>query len=111
VCVGYPFDKIRDKFGFCRVTFKRVIANKSTEKFSGVPYPMTLLNCLLSTWYLSHSESTAFSFYFASNFIWEEGHNIYPQIVVSVKAKKVAQFCQIMVEFSLSLAKSFLSSF
>ncbi|BAT82185.1 hypothetical protein VIGAN_03215800 [Vigna angularis var. angularis] len=47
----YPFDKIHDKFGFCRVTFKRVIANKSTEKFSGVPYPMTLLNCLLSAWY------------------------------------------------------------
>ncbi|ESW33377.1 hypothetical protein PHAVU_001G064300 [Phaseolus vulgaris] len=33
------------------VTFKRVITNKSTEKFSGVPYPMTLLNCLLSAWY------------------------------------------------------------
>ncbi|XP_061341832.1 bidirectional sugar transporter SWEET1-like [Gastrolobium bilobum] len=33
------------------ITFKRIIANKSTEKFSGVPYPMTLLNCLLSAWY------------------------------------------------------------
>ncbi|KAK7320901.1 hypothetical protein VNO77_30828 [Canavalia gladiata] len=33
------------------ITFKRVITNKSTEKFSGVPYPMTLLNCLLSAWY------------------------------------------------------------
>ncbi|XP_027368284.1 bidirectional sugar transporter SWEET1-like [Abrus precatorius] len=33
------------------ITFKRVIANKSTQKFSGVPYPMTLLNCLLSAWY------------------------------------------------------------
>lgn len=66
VCVGYPFDKIHDKFGFCRVTFKRVIANKSTEKFSCVPYPMTLLNCLLSAWYLSpsllYSESTVFHF-------------------------------------------------
>ncbi|KAE9608923.1 putative SWEET sugar transporter [Lupinus albus] len=33
------------------ITFKRVIANKSTEKFSGIPYLMTLLNCLLSAWY------------------------------------------------------------
>lgn len=33
------------------VTFWRIIKNKSTEKFSGVPYPMTLLNCLLSAWY------------------------------------------------------------
>ncbi|KAL3339804.1 hypothetical protein AABB24_028422 [Solanum stoloniferum] len=33
------------------ITFKRVIMNKSTEQFSGIPYVMTLLNCLLSTWY------------------------------------------------------------
>ncbi|XP_070028207.1 bidirectional sugar transporter SWEET1 isoform X3 [Nicotiana tabacum] len=32
------------------ITFKRVIMNKSTEQFSGIPYVMTLLNCLLSTW-------------------------------------------------------------
>lgn len=33
-----------------RITFKRIIKNKSTEQFSGIPYPMTLLNCLLSAW-------------------------------------------------------------
>ncbi|KAI5405759.1 bidirectional sugar transporter SWEET1 [Lathyrus oleraceus] len=33
------------------ITFKRIIVNKSTEKFSGLPYVMTLLNCLLSAWY------------------------------------------------------------
>ncbi|CAJ2667600.1 bidirectional sugar transporter SWEET1-like [Trifolium pratense] len=33
------------------ITFKRIIVNKSTEKFSGIPYVMTLLNCLLSAWY------------------------------------------------------------
>ncbi|CAL0319462.1 unnamed protein product [Lupinus luteus] len=33
------------------ITFKRIVANKSTEKFSGIPYIMTLLNCLLSAWY------------------------------------------------------------
>ncbi|XP_061348161.1 bidirectional sugar transporter SWEET1-like [Gastrolobium bilobum] len=33
------------------ITFKRIIINKSTEKFSGIPYVMTLLNCLLSAWY------------------------------------------------------------
>ncbi|KAK9269857.1 hypothetical protein L1049_025430 [Liquidambar formosana] len=33
------------------ITFKRIIRNKSTEQFSGIPYVMTLLNCLLSAWY------------------------------------------------------------
>ncbi|XP_051227588.1 bidirectional sugar transporter SWEET1a [Lolium perenne] len=33
------------------VTFWRIIKRKSTEDFSGVPYNMTLLNCLLSAWY------------------------------------------------------------
>jgi len=33
------------------ITFKRIIIHKSTEKFSGIPYIMTLLNCLLSAWY------------------------------------------------------------
>ncbi|KAF7829762.1 bidirectional sugar transporter SWEET1-like [Senna tora] len=33
------------------ITFKRIFKNKSTEKFSGVPYVMTLLNNLLSAWY------------------------------------------------------------
>ncbi|CAH9076319.1 unnamed protein product [Cuscuta europaea] len=33
------------------ITFKRVIKKGSTEEFSGIPYVMTLLNCLLSAWY------------------------------------------------------------
>ncbi|XP_074573666.1 bidirectional sugar transporter SWEET1b-like [Curcuma longa] len=33
------------------VTFQRIIRSRSTEDFSGVPYNMTLLNCLLSAWY------------------------------------------------------------
>ncbi|KAG8085646.1 hypothetical protein GUJ93_ZPchr0010g7680 [Zizania palustris] len=32
-------------------TFWRIIRRKSTENFSGVPYNMTLINCLLSAWY------------------------------------------------------------
>ncbi|EAY76715.1 hypothetical protein OsI_04670 [Oryza sativa Indica Group] len=32
------------------VTFWRIIKKRSTEDFSGVPYNMTLLNCLLSAW-------------------------------------------------------------
>ncbi|CAD6228883.1 unnamed protein product [Miscanthus lutarioriparius] len=35
----------------CSVTFWRIIRKRSTEDFSGVPYNMTLLNCLLSAWY------------------------------------------------------------
>ncbi|KAF3445571.1 hypothetical protein FNV43_RR10747 [Rhamnella rubrinervis] len=33
------------------ITFKRIVMKKSTEQFSGLPYVMTLLNCLLSAWY------------------------------------------------------------
>ncbi|KAH7833923.1 hypothetical protein Vadar_011068 [Vaccinium darrowii] len=33
------------------ITFMRIMKNKSTEEFSGIPYVMTLLNCLLSAWY------------------------------------------------------------
>ncbi|KAL1543742.1 Bidirectional sugar transporter sweet1 [Salvia divinorum] len=33
------------------VTFKRIIMNRSTEQFSGIPYVMALLNCLLAAWY------------------------------------------------------------
>ncbi|KAG7032845.1 Bidirectional sugar transporter SWEET1, partial [Cucurbita argyrosperma subsp. argyrosperma] len=33
------------------ITFKRIIKSKSTEQFSGIPYVMTMLNCLLSAWY------------------------------------------------------------
>ncbi|KAI6691054.1 hypothetical protein NL676_027882 [Syzygium grande] len=33
------------------ITFKRIIKSRSTEDFSGIPYVMTLLNCLLSAWY------------------------------------------------------------
>ncbi|KAJ4751756.1 Bidirectional sugar transporter SWEET [Rhynchospora pubera] len=32
-------------------TFKRIVQNKSTEKFSGLPYVYGLLNCLLCMWY------------------------------------------------------------
>ncbi|XP_010260494.1 PREDICTED: bidirectional sugar transporter SWEET1-like [Nelumbo nucifera] len=33
------------------ITFRRIVKSRSTEKFSGIPYVMTLLNCLLSAWY------------------------------------------------------------
>nr|POF20631.1 bidirectional sugar transporter sweet1 [Quercus suber] len=32
------------------ITFWRIIKSKSTEQFSGIPYVMTLMNCLLSAW-------------------------------------------------------------
>ncbi|TKY56033.1 Bidirectional sugar transporter SWEET1 [Spatholobus suberectus] len=52
----FLFGIFGDFTGFCLflapvITFKRIVANRSTERFSGVPYPMTLLNCLLSAWY------------------------------------------------------------
>ncbi|KAJ0684345.1 putative SWEET sugar transporter [Helianthus annuus] len=32
-------------------TFRRIIRNKSTEQFSGIPYIYALLNCLICAWY------------------------------------------------------------
>ncbi|KAI0496611.1 hypothetical protein KFK09_022931 [Dendrobium nobile] len=32
-------------------TFKRIIKNKSTEQFSGLPYIYSFLNCLICGWY------------------------------------------------------------
>ncbi|XWS27405.1 hypothetical protein CRYUN_Cryun26dG0112200 [Craigia yunnanensis] len=32
-------------------TFRRIIRNRSTEHFSGLPYVYALLNCLICTWY------------------------------------------------------------
>lgn len=36
---------------FSRPTFKRIVRNKSTEQFSGLPYIYALLNCLICLWY------------------------------------------------------------
>ncbi|XP_030474847.2 bidirectional sugar transporter SWEET1-like [Syzygium oleosum] len=33
------------------ITFRRIVRSRSTEQFSGVPYVITLLNCLLYCWY------------------------------------------------------------
>ncbi|XP_071924010.1 bidirectional sugar transporter SWEET1 isoform X1 [Coffea arabica] len=33
------------------ITFKKILRKRSIEDFSGVPYTMALLNCLLYTWY------------------------------------------------------------
>lgn len=38
-------------FLFSRPTFKRIIRNRSTEQFSGLPYIYALLNCLICLWY------------------------------------------------------------
>ncbi|KAG6490494.1 bidirectional sugar transporter SWEET2a-like [Zingiber officinale] len=32
-------------------TFRRIVRNKSTEQFSGLPYIYSLLNCLICMWY------------------------------------------------------------
>lgn len=38
-------------FLICRSTFRRIVRNKSTEHFSGLPYIYALLNCLICMWY------------------------------------------------------------
>nr|QHT64203.1 sugar efflux transporter 2b [Litchi chinensis] len=32
-------------------TFRRIVRNRSTEQFSGLPYVYALLNCLITLWY------------------------------------------------------------
>ena len=32
-------------------TFRRIVRNRSTEQFSGLPYIYALLNCLITLWY------------------------------------------------------------
>ncbi|EXB54069.1 Bidirectional sugar transporter SWEET2 [Morus notabilis] len=32
-------------------TFRRIVRNRSTEQFSGIPYIYALLNCLVTLWY------------------------------------------------------------
>ena len=59
---------------YCRITFWRIIKSKSTEQFSGIPYAMTLLNCLLSAWYIIYASyfinRVLFNFYcFFSSFV------------------------------------------
>ena len=34
-----------------RPTFRRIIRNRSTEQFSGLPYIYALMNCLICMWY------------------------------------------------------------
>ena len=64
-----------NNFGtYCRITFWRIIKSKSTEQFSGIPYVMTLLNCLLSAWYIIYASCfinrVLFNFYcFFSSFV------------------------------------------
>ena len=64
-----------NNFGtYCRITFWRIIKSKSTEQFSGIPYAMTLLNCLLSAWYIIYASyfinRVLFNFYcFFSSFV------------------------------------------
>jgi len=48
-------------FSSFRPTFRRIMRNKSTEQFSGLPYIYALLNCLICLWYgtpfISHSNA------------------------------------------------------
>ncbi|CAH2056861.1 unnamed protein product, partial [Thlaspi arvense] len=39
--------------------FRRIIRNKSTEQFSGLPYICALLTCLLCAWYGIHTFNSA----------------------------------------------------
>lgn len=34
-----------------RPTFGRIVRNRSTEEFSGLPYVYSLMNCLICMWY------------------------------------------------------------
>jgi len=63
VCIKQSFSLSMDLtvFSSFRPTFRRIMRNKSTEQFSGLPYIYALLNCLICLWYgtpfISHSNA------------------------------------------------------
>ncbi|XAR68197.1 hypothetical protein NMG60_11003247 [Bertholletia excelsa] len=84
-------------------TFRRIIRNKTTEQFSGLPYVYALLNCILCAWYGSP--------YISSNNVWVTTVNsvgavfqiVYIALFITYaeKAKKLKMFGLLLAVFGL----------
>ncbi|KAH9749242.1 Bidirectional sugar transporter SWEET2a [Citrus sinensis] len=78
-------------------TFRRILRNKSTEQFSGLPYICSLLNCLITLWYGMPLVSPGIILVATVNSVGAVFQLIYVSIFISYaeKAIKVILLCLI----------------
>lgn len=103
-------------FLICRSTFGRIVRNKSTEHFSGLPYIYALLNCLICMWYGSplvsddnllvmtvNSAGAVFQFVYIILFITyaDKANKVNPSFLIQ---KAHLPFCTCLYFLKLSIA-------
>lgn len=74
---------------FSRPTFKRIIRNKSTEQFSGLPYIYAFLNCLICLWYGSPAVKTGIILVATVNSFGAVFQLIYISIFIAYAEKEI----------------------
>ncbi|GMP66120.1 hypothetical protein CsSME_00026603 [Camellia sinensis var. sinensis] len=84
-------------------TFRRIIRNKSTEQFSGLPYIYALLNCMLSAWYGTPLISSDNVLVMTVNLIGAVFQLTYITLFITFteKAKKLSMFGLLLAVFGL----------
>lgn len=70
-------------------TFRRILRNKSTEQFSGLPYIYSLLNCLITLWYGMPLVSPGIIFVATVNSVGAVFQLIYVSIFISYAEKAI----------------------
>ncbi|KAJ4703744.1 Bidirectional sugar transporter SWEET [Melia azedarach] len=92
-------------------TFRRILRNKSTEQFSGLPYIYSLLNCLICLWYGMPVVSPGVILVATVNSIGAVFQLIYVSIFISYadKAKKLKMSGLLVAVFAVFLAIVFIS--
>ncbi|XP_062016655.1 bidirectional sugar transporter SWEET2a-like [Rosa rugosa] len=70
-------------------TFKRIIRNKSTEQFSGLPYIYAFLNCLICLWYGSPAVKTGIILVATVNSFGAVFQLIYISIFIAYAEKEI----------------------
>lgn len=94
---------------FFRPTFRRIIRNKSTEQFSGLPYIYALLNCLICLWYGTPIVSPGIILVFTVNSVGAVFQLAYILIFIiyAERTKKVSSFTSHWIVWSFHLNSAF----
>lgn len=84
-------------------TFRRIMRNRSTEQFSGMPYIYALLNCLICLWYGSPIVSPDNLLVFSVNSVGAVFQLIYSVIFMihADKARKVKMLVTLLIVFAI----------
>ncbi|XP_059669364.1 bidirectional sugar transporter SWEET2a-like [Cornus florida] len=92
-------------------TFQRIIRNRSTEQFSGLPYIYALLNCLICLWYGMPIVSPGIILVATVNSVGAIFQLVYISIflIYAEKAKKVKTSGLLLAVFALFSIIAFLS--